>query len=121
MLPCPLVTVAIAMEAQQHVCSLCSSFAAPTFEGVLRHIGAEHIFDSNFHLQCGLDGCPRTFHNYSSWRSHIYRNHRKHMQRKAGENQLETFEDTNNPTADVNDNTSYTYTALIIFRPLMTI
>ena len=63
MLPCPLVTVAIAMEAQQHVCSLCSCFAAPTFEGVLRHIGAEHIFDSNFHLQYGLDGCPRTFHN----------------------------------------------------------
>ena len=44
-------------------------------------------------------------YNYSSWRSHIYRNHHKHVQRKASENQLETFEDINNPTADVNDNT----------------
>ena len=63
-------------------CSLCSSFASPTFQGVLRHIGTEHAFDSNFHLQCGLDGCPRTFHKYSSWRSHLYRKHHKHMQEK---------------------------------------
>ena len=67
-----VITIETNTNMVQLQCSLCSSFASTTFQGVLRHIGTEHAFDSNFHLQCGLDGCQRTFHKYSSWRSHLY-------------------------------------------------
>lgn len=58
-------------------CSFCDNFAAPTFGGVYRHIAALHKYDPNFHICCGIDGCPATFKKVESWRSHIFRKHRK--------------------------------------------
>ena len=59
-------------------CWLCSSFAPRSFKAVLRHIGVVHARDSNFHVKCGIQGCIRTY-NYSSFKKHIYRLHREHL------------------------------------------
>ena len=63
-----------------HLCSICNSFAAATFSSVLRHIGDVHkrqIGPSPLvAVWCGIDGCPRSYENYESFRSHVYKKHR---------------------------------------------
>ena len=34
-----------------------------------------HANDSNFHVLCGLDGCPRTYKRFLSFRNHLIRKH----------------------------------------------
>ena len=62
----------------QFKCPLCSKFARDQFAPVLRHIKDVHSFDPSFHIVCGLDGCPASYTNYESFRSHVYLNH-KHI------------------------------------------
>ena len=57
------------------VCSICDAFAAPSYSSVLRHL-ASHQYDPGLHIVCGIDGCPLTYRNFQSFRSHIYRKHR---------------------------------------------
>ena len=59
----------------KYTCSLCHSFASPNFEAVLRHIGSIHSFEPNFRITCGVDGCPRTYTSYRSYRKHILKKH----------------------------------------------
>ena len=56
-------------------CWLCASFAEPTLKAVIRHIGVVHARDTNFHVKCGIQGCVRTYKNYS-FKKHVYRHHR---------------------------------------------
>ena len=58
-----------------HKCPLCV-FQAPTIQLVLQHMRSVHSSDPNFLVTCGLNGCPRTFRNFSSFYQHIYRNHK---------------------------------------------
>lgn len=60
-------------------CWLCASFAAPTLKAVIRHIGVVHARDPNFHVKCGIQGCIRTYKNYSSFKKHVYRHHRDQL------------------------------------------
>ena len=39
-------------------------------------IGLVHSFDPGFTVTCGVDGCPKTFTKYNSFRKHILRHHR---------------------------------------------
>lgn len=41
----------------------------------MRHMGAVHFNDPNFHVCCGVHGCPRTYTNFESFRKHLYRRH----------------------------------------------
>ena len=59
------------------MCSACRHFASPTFGGVFRHIRSKHSCEPNFRVVCGIDGCSKSFTNFSSWRSHIRRVHKK--------------------------------------------
>ena len=43
--------------------------------GVLKHIGLVHAHEPNFHVSCGIQGCPRTYKNYYSFRKHLQRRH----------------------------------------------
>ena len=56
-------------------CSLCYSFASPNFETVLRHIRSIHSFEPNFHITCGVNGCPQTYTSNRSYRKHILKTH----------------------------------------------
>ena len=43
--------------------------------GVLKHIGLVHANEPNFNVSCGIQGCPRTYKNYYSFRKHLQRRH----------------------------------------------
>lgn len=58
------------------ICSVCGVFASPSFGGVFRHISAEHSFEPNFQVKCGVNGCQATYKKLSSWKSHLYRLHK---------------------------------------------
>ena len=62
-------------EIETYACSLCSHFTSTTMSGVLRHIGSVHAYEPNFHLVCGIEGCPCTYQNYHSFRKHLRRHH----------------------------------------------
>ena len=65
-----------ASNPRSWVCPLCHHFAARTLKGIVRHVGAVHSFEANFHIKCGLEGCPRTYTNYHGYRKHLYTKHR---------------------------------------------
>ena len=69
--------VLIAMDV--FYCSFCNHFSASSMEAILRHIGAVHSHDPNFHTECGIDGCLRTYRNYYSFRKHLRSKHFDHL------------------------------------------
>lgn len=62
-------------RGSQYCCSLCDHFSATTIGGILRHVGAVHAHEPHFHLVCGINGCPRTYKNFHSFRKHLRRRH----------------------------------------------
>ncbi len=57
-------------------CPLCEWFAGASMKAVVRHIGANHAHEAGFHICCGIDGCPRTYKKFDSYRHHLYQIHR---------------------------------------------
>ena len=96
-------------------CWACYDFAAPTFKAVVRHIGAVHSLDPNFCITCGVESCTRIYTNFSSFRSHLYRKHRKYlepMHRVTSDPQDEGMEshDSNNfPTGSDGESSAQCY------------
>ena len=60
-----------------YVCTICNLFSRRCFSAVLRHIGNTHRFDPNLNIRCGIESCAEVYKNYKSFRSHVYRKHRK--------------------------------------------
>ena len=65
------------------LCKICNNFASRYYSKVLRHIGLVHSFDPGFTITCGVDGCPKTFTKYNSFRKHILRHHREVLSLKS--------------------------------------
>jgi hypothetical protein len=63
-------------KMSKFICSICHVFASPSFGGVFRHISSEHAFEADFRVICGIDGCQATYRKLSSWKTHLYRNHK---------------------------------------------
>lgn len=38
-----------------------------------------HARDPNFHVNCGIEGCIRTYKNFASFKKHVYRHHREQI------------------------------------------
>ena len=55
-------------------CPLCAASAA-SVSMLLTHIRLVHACDPCFHMQCGLQGCQRTFRNFYTYRNHVYSMH----------------------------------------------
>ena len=66
---------AIRRPVTMYVCQLCDHFVSRRLASVLSHIGAVHSHQSGFSVLCGIDGCPRTYRNYQSFRRHIKQKH----------------------------------------------
>ena len=66
------------------LCPLCHRFSARALKGVLRHIGAVHANEAGFHVICGLQGCPRSFSNYHTYKKHLYQKHRNALEVSVG-------------------------------------
>lgn len=56
-------------------CSMCVGFLTVSLKLLLDHLRRNHGSDPNFHLLCGLDGCPRTYRRFVSFRNHLIRKH----------------------------------------------
>ena len=58
-----------------HLCSICNSFAAAGFSSQF-HIGDVHKSQIGpspmVAVWCRIDGCPRSYENYESFRSDVY-------------------------------------------------
>ena len=57
------------------LCWLCHKFASNSFKAVIRHIRAVHSFDPSFEIVCGINGCPRTYTKFNSYKKHLTRKH----------------------------------------------
>lgn len=71
------------------LCPLCQSFAVRGLKGVLRHVGAVHAHEANFHIVCGVGGCPCTYRNFHSYKKHLYKKHREVL--KVAESRSSAF------------------------------
>ena len=57
------------------VCPLCSGSQFETVSTFMRHLRLVHADRDGFLLQCGLQGCRRTFRNFFTYRNHVYAYH----------------------------------------------
>ena len=65
--------------SRRSTCPVCYRFSAPTFRSVLTHIGSVHSWEPNFSLTCGIEGCPRIYTSYRSYRKHLLLKHAEFM------------------------------------------
>ncbi len=56
-------------------CPLCFGTHFPTVRNLLKHIRITHADSDNFLIQCGLQGCKRTFKNFHSFKNHVHTFH----------------------------------------------
>ena len=66
-------------------CSLCSWFASKNLKGVLRHMGTVHAHEAGFFTRCDVQGCPRTYSKFYSYKKHVYRKHGQILDVLSGE------------------------------------
>ena len=88
-------------------CPLCSYFAAPSLKGTMRHIGSVHAHESNFHVICGIQGCPRSYTNFHTFKKHMYQKHRETLEAISTPGLMETEP---NQSVDFECDSSYTDT-----------
>ena len=58
-----------------YCCNLCTGYLTVSLRELLHHMRRTHSSDPNFHMVCGLEGCPRTYKRFSSFRNHVMRKH----------------------------------------------
>jgi hypothetical protein len=107
-----------------YACSLCASFASPSFATVLRHIGNTHASDYNVNIGCPAPGCLRSYTNFESFRSHVYRKHHSLLDRAKHINVLsESISPGGSPTRDqrgkLNQTTILYYCVMIAVSGVM--
>ena len=82
-----LVKIKMEVSSQGFVsnflCKICNNFASHSYFKVLCHIGLVHSFDPGFTVTCGVDGCPKTFKKYNSFRKHILRHYKEVLLRST--------------------------------------
>ena len=67
------------------LCPICYRAAFSTLKKVVSHIGLVHSFDADFHIICGVAGCPRTYTNFLSYKKHMYRKHKLYLESTEAE------------------------------------
>lgn len=98
-------------------CPLCSSFGALSMKRIIRHIGSVHAHNAGFQVCCGIDGCPRTYTMFQSYRQHLYRHHRETLDAPPRSNSSELLDpdidieiqyssDNNSEDSDKEENTT---------------
>jgi hypothetical protein len=64
----------MAAAGSDFACNMCS-FLSVRHLALLSDMGKVHAIEDDFKDTCGLDGCVKTYTNYNSYRSHVYRIH----------------------------------------------
>ncbi|KAH9382026.1 hypothetical protein HPB48_011256 [Haemaphysalis longicornis] len=60
-----------------HTCPRCG-FSSRKLSKIVWHI-RDHRNERGFRVMCGVGGCPATYSCFESFRKHLYREHRSHM------------------------------------------
>ena len=81
-------------------CNLCVHYTSKTLRGLISHLGRVHQNDRSFHVLCGIDGCPRTYKNFYTLRSHFVQKHSAILERERQNHQPQQAE----PPANHGDN-----------------
>ena len=82
------------------LCPLCAS-SSPSVSMLLAHIRLVHACDPGFHVQCGLQGYQRTFHNFYTYRNHVYSIHGwDSITLEATDESTDVFDDINHAEID---------------------
>lgn len=81
-------------NSKKFECQICRKVSRKCYLGILQHIREVHSFEPDFHILCGLDGCPATYNVYESFRSHVYKKHRELLTSNNSCNQGVAAEDT---------------------------
>ena len=63
-------------------CPLCDC-VAPSLPLLLRHIGRVHASSDGFSMQCGVDGCKRTYKNFRKFKEHLKSAHKEYLPRQV--------------------------------------
>ena len=63
-------------------CNLCVQYTSETLRGLISHLGRVHQNDRSFHVLCSIDGCPRTYKNFYTLRSHFVQKHSAILERE---------------------------------------
>ena len=56
-------------------CPLCPGLKFSSVKFFLKHLRLTHSDMPNFHIQCNLQGCKRTFRNLKYYQNHIFAHH----------------------------------------------
>ena len=64
-------------------CQLCS-YRSTNYRSYVKHVFKSHSSVPNFLFTCGINGCSRTFRNYSSIKSHFSRHHFSELESTPG-------------------------------------
>lgn len=88
-------------------CPLCPGLRFSSLKFFLKHLRLTHSDTSNFHIQCNLQGCKRTFRNLKYYQNHIYAHHDTSVLDRAEEEQTtsedsfsSSFEEHSDPNDD---------------------
>ena len=54
-------------------CSMCVGYLTVSLTELLDHLRRSHSNDPNFHVLCGINGCPRTYKRVVSFRNNLIR------------------------------------------------
>jgi len=65
-------------------CFICYIFVALTLKKLLSHVNTMHSRSPDFHVVCGIDGCPNEYRVYNSYYYHIKRTHAHHLLQVEG-------------------------------------
>ena len=70
------------------VCPLCpyeeTAILNMKMNDYLTHVKECHGYSPNFHITCGVHGCPRIFKKFSTFKKHIYEYHSQDLKRGTG-------------------------------------
>ena len=61
------------MESTVH--SAKAPACAPNFALAMKHVSRVHSHSSGFSIACGIQGCLRSYTNYTSWYKHVHKKH----------------------------------------------
>ena len=66
----------VAIRQQAFRCTLCACLS-PSLRLHISHLRLVHASDRTFQLTCNIEECSEEFRSFSSYNSHVYRNHRR--------------------------------------------
>ena len=90
-------------------CPLCPELKFSSVKFFLKHLRLTHSDTPNFHIQCNLQGCKRTFRNLKYYQNHIFAHHDTSVlngaqgvieQMATSEESFSAASDEHNPTDD---------------------